>query len=320
LWGAGTGAFGGASGAASQWLGSPATRFAVGVGLPSAVGAGATYLQTGDLGQSVQAGALSLTVGALGSHQQAEPTAAQQRAFQLGRQFRSTSRAYLGAAMLGVANVGPSLRLSESPSSVTVAAPVSEQVTQAEPAPATQQAAPRTPPPPQQQAPSVRISAGAFIPDPARQVVDPFSGEVLGQRSASAQTARSVITGPRADEAEAAGWRGALSRGEIGLQAPLGANVSGGDFYTAQIDATGQVTLVATDVKSSTVGRFPTPATTLKPTWMAELQAAIAPGRLNLGDPPLENAIRAAFAAGRVRIRQINADYSPAGGGDITGY
>ena len=94
----------------------------------------------------------------------------------------------------------------------------------------------------------------------------------------------------------------------------------GGDFYTAEIDANGRVNLIANDVKLSTVGSFPTPATTVKPTWMAELQAAIAPGRLNLGDPALEAAIRAAFAAGRVRIRQLNADYSPAGGGNITGY
>lgn len=170
------------------------------------------------------------------------------------------------------------------------------------------------------QSASIRLSSGAFLVNPARQVTDPFSGEVLGQRSASAQTARSVITGPRADEAETAVWRKALARGEIGLQAPTGANVQGGDFYTARIDANGQVSLIATDVKMSTIGRFPTPATTLRPTWRAELHAAIQPGRLNLGDPVLEASIRAAFAAGRIQLRQLNADYSPNGRGTITGF
>ena len=53
---------------------------------------------------------------------------------------------------------------------------------------------------------------------------------------------------------------------------------------------------------------------------MAELQAATAPGRLNLGDPALETAIRQAYASGQVRMRQLNADYSPSGGGTVTGF
>jgi hypothetical protein len=337
LMGTGLGAFGAAAGTASQGLGSSLARFGVGVGLPSAVGAGVTYMQTGDLSQSLQTGALSLTVGALASRQQpAGPTPAQQRAFSLGRQVAGTTRAYVGAAMLGLSNVGPSLRMGESPAAISMTtgrqesavvpsaqAPASQPESAQQPAPGPQPTPPQQvapTPQQQQQAPNVRISAGAFNSNPARQVIDPFSGEVLGQRSASAQTERSLITGIRADEGEAAAWRGALSRGEIGLQGPTGSNVPGGDFYTAQIDASGQVTLIANDVKLSTIGKFPTPATTVKPTWQAELQAAIAPGRLNLGDPALENAIRAAFAAGRVSIRQLNADYSPTGGGTITGY
>jgi Domain of unknown function (DUF4157) len=168
-------------------------------------------------------------------------------------------------------------------------------------------------------APSVQISTGALQPTgPA--VVDPFSGETLGFQSASAQTPRSLITAIRADEGEVAGWRAALSRGEVGLQAPAGANVSGPDFLTAEVAGSGQVTLIVTDVKTSTVGTFPTPAASVPPTWMAELQAAIQPGRLNLSDPALEAAIRQAFAQGRVRMRQLNADYSPTGGGRITGF
>ena len=106
---------------------------------------------------------------------------------------------------------------------------------------------------------AIRVSTGAYLPGQGRQVVDPFSGHALGQQSAPAQTARSAITGIRADVGEATGWRMALLRGEIGLQAPLGANVRGPDFLTAEVDASGQVTLIVTDVKTSTVGRFPAP-------------------------------------------------------------
>ncbi|MGW5671220.1 eCIS core domain-containing protein [Micromonospora sp. NPDC003776] len=337
-WGAGLGMFGGAAGAGSQWLTSPAARLGVGVGLPSLAGAGATYLQTGgDWSQTLQAGALGLTVGTLASRQPTGVTPGQQRAFELGRGLMRTTRTYAGALMIGLGNVGPSVRMSESSAPTTIVVRDSDAgavqqsqapVQQQSPAPVQQQVSATAsqqmtvPAPAQQPQPTVtvRISTGAFLVNPARLVTDPFSGQVLGQRSASAQTARSLITGIRADEGEAAAWRQALARGEIGLQGPTGSNVPGGDFYTGEIDANGQVTLIATDVKLSTVGSFPTPATTIKPTWMAELQAAIAPGRLNLGDPALEAAIRAAFAAGRVRIRQLNADYSPTGGGTITGW
>lgn len=341
-WSGALGAFGGAAGAGSQWLGSPTARFGVGVALPSAAGAGATYLQTGDWRQSLQAGALNLTIGGLAARQSAGMTPGQRRAFEFGRHLASRTRAFTAAAMLGLGNVGPSLRMGESPTAISIKSTgqggpaVTPAAVQPEQAPAPQQApqAPQAPhapapqqapqqaphAPAQQQAQNVRISTGAFTRNPARQVTDPFSGQVLGQRSASARKSRALITGIRADEGEVAAWRGALGRGEIGLKGPTGSNVPGGDFYTAEIDANGQATLIATDVKLSTIGRFPTPATTIKPTWMAELAAAIQPGRLNLGDPALEGAIRAAFAAGRVRIRQLNADYSPAGGGTITGY
>jgi hypothetical protein len=186
-----------------------------------------------------------------------------------------------------------------------------------------QQQAPTQPPiaspSAQQAAPGIRVSTGAFLPSGAA-FVDPFSGLTLGTVSASAQTSRSLITGIRADTGEVAAWREALQRGEIGLQAPAGANVAGPDFLTAEVDAAGQATLLVNDAKTSTVGRFPTPESSVPATWMSELQAAIAPGRLNLGDPALEAAIRAAFAQGRVRIRQVNADYSPTGGGRITGF
>jgi hypothetical protein len=99
-------------------------------------------------------------------------------------------------------------------------------------------------------------------------------------------------------------YRLLLLRGEIGLQAPLGANEAGPDCVTAAIDAAGQATIYVNDTKMSTRGRFPTPATAIPLTWADEVRAAIAPGRLDLGDPLLEAAIRQAFAAGRVQIRQ----------------
>jgi len=98
--------------------------------------------------------------------------------------------------------------------------------------------------------------------------------------------------------------------------------VPGTDFITARIKPSGEVEVLVTDVKSSTVGRFPSPRTTVPPTWQAEVQAAVATGRLNLGDPVLEGQIRAAVNAGNVRPRQVNVDYSPTpqGQGRMTGF
>jgi hypothetical protein len=139
-------------------------------------------------------------------------------------------------------------------------------------------------------------------------------------QSASARTARSMKTAIRADVAEAEGYKAALLRGEIGLQRPQGANVPGTDFITAARNAQGNIVIIVTDVKMSTIGRFPTPRSAVPPAWQAEVRAAVAPGRLNLNDPVLEQEIRAAVAAGRIRSRQLNADYSPAGQGQITGF
>jgi hypothetical protein len=131
-----------------------------------------------------------------------------------------------------------------------------------------------------------------------------------------------VITAVRADVAESQAYMTALQRGEIGLQRPGGSNVPGADFITARIGTSGQVEVLVTDVKSSTVGRFPSPQTTVPASWQAEVQAAVAPGRLNLGDPVLEASIRAAVNAGNVRPRQVNVDYSPTpqGQGRMTGF
>lgn len=158
--------------------------------------------------------------------------------------------------------------------------------------------------------PGIRESAGANLGPASYQ-------------SASAATPRSVITSVRSDVAESQGYIQALLRGEIGLQRPSGSNLPGPDFITARPNPqTGVMEVVINDMKLSTVGRFPTPATQIPPSWMAEAQAAVAPGRLNLGNPALEAQIQQAFQQGNVVLRQLNADYSPAptGQGRITGW
>lgn len=141
-------------------------------------------------------------------------------------------------------------------------------------------------------------------------------------QSASAKTPRSIVTSVRPDVAESQAYMEALHRGEIGLQRPSGSNVPGADFITARIRPDGAVEVLVTDVKSSTVGRFPPPGTAVPPAWFAEVQAAVAPGRLNLNNPALEGQIQAAVQAGRVLPRQVNVNYSPSpqGQGRMTGF
>jgi hypothetical protein len=43
----------------------------------------------------------------------------QQRAFRFGQQVTSTTRAYVDTAMLGLSDIGPSLRMGESPTTIT---------------------------------------------------------------------------------------------------------------------------------------------------------------------------------------------------------
>jgi hypothetical protein len=78
--------------------------------------------------------------------------------------------------------------------------------------------------------------------------------------SARAETDRSFITAIRADIGEAEAYKQALHRrGEIGLQRPLGVNVSGVDFITAARNPKGQMEIIVTDVKTraTPTSRFP---------------------------------------------------------------
>jgi hypothetical protein len=160
--------------------------------------------------------------------------------------------------------------------------------------------------------------------------------------SAQSRTPRSFMTAIRADLGEAEAYRQALLRGEIGLQRPMGANVRGVDFVTAVRDgAAGVREVVCSDAKSSGSGRFPKAKATIPGSWQAEVRDATTRPRLRLqvlttdipGGAPgfpipfgplalqqLEDAIIAAVAAGKVRLRQLNADYSPAGQGLIVGW
>jgi hypothetical protein len=184
-------------------------------------------------------------------------------------------------------------------------------------------------------------STGADIPS-RRMHRDPHTQQVFGV-SARSHTPQSFATAIRADIGESAAYKQALLRGEIGLQRPLGANVSGVDFITALRDGPTEVKeIVCTDVKTSEVGKFPAPKTTIPGTWQSEVLAAVAPGRLNLrviitdvsGSLPhdlplphssaelaaLENKIVQAVRQNHIRLRQLNADYSGSGQGQIGGW
>ena len=105
------------------------------------------------------------------------------------------------------------------------------------------------------------------------------------------------------------------------MERPQGANVAGrGDFITARVSPDGQIEIVVTDVKSRTsaTSAFPPQADSMPVAWGQQIRDAISPARLNLNNPALEQQIRAAYTDGRVAFRQVNVDYSTAGGGRMT--
>jgi hypothetical protein len=184
-------------------------------------------------------------------------------------------------------------------------------------------------------------SAGASIPA-RRTHVDRFTHKVV-DISAQSRTSRSFVTAIRADIGESEAYKQALLRGEIGLQRPLGSNLPGVDFITAvRNKVTNLIEIVCTDVKSTQVGRFPAPKKTMPGGWTNEVHAAVAPSRLKLqlvitavtGPSPhgvaiastpselssLESEIIQAAHQNRIRLRQLNANYSPAGQGTIVGW
>jgi len=107
--------------------------------------------------------------------------------------------------------------------------------------------------------------------------------------SARAETDRSFITAIRADIGEAEAYKQALHRrGGIGLQRPLGVNVSGVDFITAARNPKGQMEIIVTDVKTraTPTSRFPSAKKTIPGTWSSEADQATSAARLRLNNPP----------------------------------
>jgi hypothetical protein len=130
-------------------------------------------------------------------------------------------------------------------------------------------------------------------------------------QSASAQTERSIHTAIRPDLAETHSYKQLLTNGEIGLERPQGANVPGRpDSVTARENADGSITVFVNDAKGSKSGNFPEPAPHMPSTWRQQVENAVAPGRLDLGDPALEARIQQAVAQGNIELRQLNVDWS----------
>ncbi|MBR0345987.1 MAG: hypothetical protein IJI03_12095 [Rudaea sp.] len=140
--------------------------------------------------------------------------------------------------------------------------------------------------------------------------VDPFSGErfqVMGRSRVPASHATST----NANKGESLAYHEArFDQGEIGLQAPAGANVAGVDFITAARQAgTGLMEIIVSDVKTSMKGNFPAAKSVLPGTWRAEVLDAVQ--RLRLGDAGLEGEIADALTQNRIRMRQLNVDLAP---------
>jgi Domain of unknown function (DUF4157) len=137
--------------------------------------------------------------------------------------------------------------------------------------------------------------------------------------AASAQTARSITTGIRADVAEMTTYHSRLARGEIGILAPVGANIPGPDSATAVRLPNGDIEIVIIDTKArvSERSRFGRLRAALPATWSSAVSDALSPQRLNLGDPQLEAEIRDAWNQGRVRLARDTVDLSPSGQGDV---
>ena len=137
--------------------------------------------------------------------------------------------------------------------------------------------------------------------------------------TASARTARSVTTAIRAQTAEVSAYEARMVRGEIGLLAPSGSNVPGADYATAVRLPNGDYEIVVADAKSrvSAASAFGQVRTSMPSSWQNAVSAALAPGRLGLGDPAIEQAIRDAWAQGRVRIARDTIDYSVTGQGGL---
>src|SRR5439155_11164153 len=139
--------------------------------------------------------------------------------------------------------------------------------------------------------------------------------EVQGTRniSATARAERAVTTTSiRADLSEAQGYNALLDRGEYGLQRPFGANERGVDAITAKV-VRNQTTrrleakIYLNDMTSPAAAKD----AFVPHDWFRELDEAVAEGRLNLGNPEAERAIREAVDNNQVYKRVVRVNPAP---------
>jgi hypothetical protein len=137
--------------------------------------------------------------------------------------------------------------------------------------------------------------------------------------TATARTPRSMVTGIRAQTAEITAYDQRLANGEVGILAPVGANVPGPDYATAVRLPDGTFEILVCDAKSrvSPTSQFGATKSSLPATWQGAISNSLAPGRLSLPDAAMEQAIRDAWTQGRVRIVRDTIDYSPGGQGQL---
>jgi hypothetical protein len=162
----------------------------------------------------------------------------------------------------------------------------------------------------------------APVTDSGEPILESKASSPRGEQfvAGSAQTKRGVKTAVIPDVGESAGYKAALSAGEIGLERPQGVNIGGrDDFVTAARDPSGKMWIIATDAKtrSSPTSQFEKPTPGLRKGWDAKVKAAV--DRVDLGKPRLEAEIKAAYREGRVWVRQVNVDMTPQGKGSVSG-
>jgi hypothetical protein len=161
------------------------------------------------------------------------------------------------------------------------------------------------------------ISKGATPPGMRQSDPDPFTGTTSGV-TARAGTTRSLRTGIDASGAEFESFKQAVfEKGEIGIQSPGHANVSGVDFVTARRGAGGKMEVLLND---ATLNPNKVPKTTPPSTWVSEARDAVAPGRLDLGDAALEQEVRDAVTAGQLRVRTLTVNLTPQGTVNTVGW
>ena len=203
-----------------------------------------------------------------------------------------------------------------------------------QPPPPDAQPPPDVPPPPRVE------STGAWVRANPSQAADAaireqialgFLDPSLAGRNvstATAQTEGSISRLIRAQTGEMSAYDYRLSQGEVGILAPKGASVRGLDYATASRLPNGDWQINVGDAASRyTDNPFKTSPGTAKPAWQAELAEPFSykPGGPRTGsfslpnDPVTEQAIREAYAAGRISVVQIDTiDFSAQGQGRMT--